>query len=163
MAYEPATALDAGCGTGRVGIELARRGVAVVGVDLEPGMLTTARDRAPEVEWIEGDLTSFDLATTFDVVVMAGNVMLFVGDRAAAVARCAAHLPPGGRLVAGFQLHGMTTPSGHRLDPFELVDYDAAASAAGLVLEERFATWDREPYDGGSYAVSVHRAVEVSA
>ncbi|MBV8961292.1 MAG: SAM-dependent methyltransferase, partial [Actinobacteria bacterium] len=32
-AYSPASVLDAGCGTGRVGIELARRGIEVVGAD----------------------------------------------------------------------------------------------------------------------------------
>src|SRR5207248_11729946 len=31
--------LDAGCGTGRVGRELARRGLEVVGVDLDPAMI----------------------------------------------------------------------------------------------------------------------------
>jgi 2-polyprenyl-3-methyl-5-hydroxy-6-metoxy-1,4-benzoquinol methylase len=35
--------LDAGCGTGRVAIELARRGLDVVGLDADPGMLSAAR------------------------------------------------------------------------------------------------------------------------
>lgn len=46
MSLEPRRVLDAGCGTGRVAIELARRGVAVAGVDVDPGMLETARRRA---------------------------------------------------------------------------------------------------------------------
>jgi hypothetical protein len=30
--------------------------------------------------------------------------------------------------------------------------------ASGLVLTDRYATWDRAPFlDGGTYAVSVHR------
>ena len=41
----PASVLDAGCGTGRVAIELARRGIAVVGVDVDASMLATARAR----------------------------------------------------------------------------------------------------------------------
>jgi SAM-dependent methyltransferase len=45
--YHPKNVLDAGCGTGRVAIELARRGLAVVGVDLDPRMLGTARKRRP--------------------------------------------------------------------------------------------------------------------
>src|SRR5207248_462358 len=53
--------LDAGCGTGRVAIELARRGLDVVGLDADPGMLSAARDKAPELEWVEGDLSAFDL------------------------------------------------------------------------------------------------------
>ncbi|MEU1696760.1 SAM-dependent methyltransferase, partial [Streptomyces hirsutus] len=30
-------------------------------------------------------------------------------------------------------------------------------AVAGLTLVDRFATWDAAPYDGGGYAVSVHR------
>src|SRR3982074_3789438 len=42
MRLQPRTVLDAGCGTGRVAIELARHGAEVVGVDLAPRMLDTA-------------------------------------------------------------------------------------------------------------------------
>src|SRR5690349_1912206 len=77
MRYAPRTVLDAGCGTGRVAIELARRGVDVVGADVNPSMLVVARDRAPQIEWVHSDLTALDLGRTFDVVVMAGNVPLF--------------------------------------------------------------------------------------
>ena len=35
--------LDAGCGTGRVAIELARRGFSVVGMDADAPMLAAAR------------------------------------------------------------------------------------------------------------------------
>ena len=40
------TVLDAGCGTGRVAIELARRGHRVVGTDLDADMLDRARRKA---------------------------------------------------------------------------------------------------------------------
>ena len=79
-AFAPTIVLDAGCGTGRVAIELARRGIEVVGVDVDPSMLATARDLAPDLEWVEADLTEFDLGRTFDVVVLAGNVPLFTPD-----------------------------------------------------------------------------------
>lgn len=150
-ALGPATVLDAGCGTGRVAIELARRGVEVVGVDLDPSMLEVARRKAPELAWVEADLATLDLGRRFDVVVMAGNVLLFVarGTEAAVLDRLALHLVPGGRLVAGFSLGGGLT----------LSDYDEMAAAAGLFLEGRFATWDRAPFtEGSDYAVSVHRS-----
>ncbi|MCB1293037.1 MAG: class I SAM-dependent methyltransferase, partial [Mycobacterium sp.] len=102
--------LDAGCGTGRVAVELARRGAATAGVDLDPGMLDAARRKAPDAEWVDADLVNLDLRVDgarrrFDVVVMAGNVMIFVspGTEAAVVARLADHVVAGGRLVAGFQ------------------------------------------------------------
>ena len=155
--FEPGSVLDAGCGTGRVAIELDRRGVDVVGVDVDERMLAEARDKAPRVPWILGDLCGVTVAgpgdgatREFDVVVLAGNVMVFVeiGTEAAVVANMARHLAVGGRIVSGFQL-GLT--------PLTLADYDRFAAAAGLELEHRWTTWDREPYDGGSYAVTVHR------
>ena len=142
--------LDAGCGTGRVGRELARRGLHVVGVDLDDVMLATARTKAPDVDWRLGDLATIDLGRRFDAIVMAGNVMIFVtpGTEAAVVASMAAHLAAGGVLVAGFQLQ----PGGLTVD-----EYDDFARAAGLMLKERWSTWDREPWTlRGGYAVSVH-------
>ncbi|MHA6628463.1 class I SAM-dependent methyltransferase [Pseudonocardia sichuanensis] len=147
--YGPATVLDAGCGTGRVGIELHRRGIAVLGVDADPEMIAAAREKAPELEWVTADLADLDRPERFDVVVLAGNVVPYVAPerRAAAVAACVAHLAPGGRLLAGFPL---------RPDWPSLEDYDRWCEDAGAVPEDRFATWEREPYTGGDYVVAVH-------
>ncbi len=149
--FRPASVLDAGCGTGRVGRELARRGIDVAGVDIDPEMLATARRKAPDVDWHVADLSTVDLGRAFDAIVMAGNVMIFLtpGTEAAVVANLARYLRPGGVLVAGFQL----VPGRFGLDA-----YDTAATSAGLTLFERWSTWDCEPWSpGGNYAVSVHR------
>jgi SAM-dependent methyltransferase len=145
----PASVLDAGCGTGRVAIELARHGIEVVGVDVDASMLAAARRAGPGIEWIEHDLATLDLGRTFALVMMAGNVPLFTppGTHADVVAGCARHVGPHGRLIAGFQLGR----------GYELAEYDRHCAAAGLALAERFATWDREPFAAGDYAVSVHR------
>ena len=146
--------LDAGCGTGRVGVELARRGADVIGVDLDPQMVEVARSLAPDVTWVVADLVELDLDRTVDVVVAAGNVMVYVtpGTGATVVRRLAAHLSTAGVLVAGFALRG--GPSGIDLP---LDEYDAWCAAAGLTLDRRLATWEGEPYAGGPYAVSLHR------
>lgn len=144
--YRPATVLDGGCGTGRVAIELARRGIVVVGADPDPDMIAAARAKAPELRWLGVGLEDLDLPERFDVVVLAGNVVPYATDRPGVVAGCVRHLAPGGRLIAGFTLQpGWPT----------LAEYDAWC--AGLTLEDRWSTWDRAPYDGGGYAVSVHR------
>jgi len=146
----PGSVLDAGCGTGRVARELARRGVDVVGVDVDASMLAVARRARADVEWIEHDLATLELGRTFDVVLMAGNVPLFTaaGTEAALVAGVARHVNPTGRLVAGFQLGR----------GFSLDTYDAHCAASGLAVVARYATWDRDRFvDGGDYAVSVHR------
>ncbi len=147
--FLPTSVLDAGCGTGRVAIELARRGIEVVGVDLDEAMIGEARSKAPDLAWHTDDIVTVNLARTFDVVALAGNVMIFLrpGTETAAVANLARHVRRGGVLVAGFQLRD----SGHA------DEFDADGVAAGLQPVERCATWDGDPYDGGNYAVHVHR------
>lgn len=150
MMLGPRTVLDAGCGTGRVALELARRGVDVVGADADASMIDAARRRGPELTWVVADLAELELRRHFDVVVMAGNVPLFTpaGTQAALVTGCRRHVAPGGTLVAGFELGR----------GYELEDYDRDCEAAGLELAERFATWDRTPFTRNDrYAVSVHR------
>ena len=106
--------LDAGCGTGRVAIELARRGYRVVGVDVDPDLLARARAKAPALDWIAGDLATLAPDTApgpFAAAVLAGNVMIFVarGTEGAVLSNLAARLAPGGLVVAGFQLSGRLT------------------------------------------------------
>lgn len=147
--------LDAGCGTGRVAVELHRRGFDTVGVDLDADMLRAAQAKAPELDWRLGDLASLDLDRRFHAVVLAGNVLVFVapGTEERVIERCAAHLFPGGLLIAGFQL------ADGSFDPEQL---DRAAAHADLELQHRWTTWDRQPWPSGhqhlapSYQVSVH-------
>jgi len=66
--------LDAGCGTGAMAVEMARRGAEVVAVDLSPTLIQLARDRTPtdlgggSIEFRAGDMLSPQLGT-FDHVV----------------------------------------------------------------------------------------------
>ncbi len=148
--FEPESVLDAGCGTGRVAIELASRGIDVVGVDLDVAMLDQARAKAPTLPWISGSIEDVAIDRHFDVVVTAGNVLVFVrpGSEARVVANLADHLEPEGVLISGFQLG-----RGYELDR-----YDADCAATGLHFVERFSTWEGTPFvPGGGYAVSVHR------
>jgi len=151
--YGPASVLDAGCGTGRLAIELARRGRSVVGVDMDDVMLEAARRKAPEIAWVQADLEDpdFELQRRFDAAVLAGNVLIFVtpGHEGPLIANMARHLAPGGRVIAGYTLR----PGG-----FGVEEHDLLARAVGLVLEDRWSTWDREPFGSDcDYAVSVHR------
>lgn len=154
-AYQPRRVLDAGCGTGRVAIELARHGIDVAGIDIDAAMLDTARTRAPELTWIRGDLADdeafLQAGGPFDVAVLAGNVLIFVapGTEATVIGNIASHVRPGGRVIAGFQL---------RRGGYDLASLDRDAEAAHLALEDRWSTWDRAPFEdgpGADYAVSV--------
>ena len=149
LSFQPKSVLDAGCGTGRVAIELARQGLEVVGVDVDDSMITEARRLGPELTWVRSDLATLSLGRRFDVVVMAGNVPLFcpVEERSKLAAACGIHLAVGGVLIAGFELGR----------GYELSDYDASCRAAGLALLDRWSTWDRQPFlKESGYSVSVH-------
>ena len=140
--------LDAGCGTGRVAVELARRGHQVTGVDNDASMLDVAR-QSPDVAWSLADLATLDLPARFDLIVAAGNVMVFLApdSEAHVVRRLAAHLLPGGLLVSGW-----------RTDRLAVSTYDGWAQAAGLEPVARHATWDAQPwYDGADWCVAVDR------
>ena len=68
--------LDAGCGTGALAVELARRGAQVVAIDLSPTLVQLARERTPEdlgegkLEFISGDMLSTSLGRFDHVVCM---------------------------------------------------------------------------------------------
>jgi SAM-dependent methyltransferase len=150
--YRPASVLDAGCGMGRVAIELARRGFDVEGADLDADLLAFARSDAPHLRWVHADLAAVHLGRRYGMVAMPGNVMIFCRptDREPIVRNLADHLEPDGLLVAGFSLER----GGGALT---LSEYDDCCAVAGLLPVDRFATWERAPYTGGDYAVSVHR------
>jgi SAM-dependent methyltransferase len=148
--YRPASVLDAGCGTGRVAIELARRGIRAHGLDADPDMVAAARAKAPELSWTCVDLAEYAGDERFDLVVLAGNVIPYMAAdaRPGGVAACARAVVPGGRVVAGFSLRpGWPTAA----------DYRGWCTDAGLVAEDEFATWDGDPYAQGDYLVAVHR------
>ena len=154
----PRSVLDAGCGMGRVAIELANRGLDVVGVDLDDDLLEFARKSAPSIRWVHSDLATMRLDRRFDVVAMPGNVMVFCRpeDRLAIVGRAAAHLEPGGYLVAGFDVE-------HHDEALSLDGYDGLCAACDLELVQRWSTWHGDSYRGESYAVSVHHRSSLSA
>jgi magnesium-protoporphyrin O-methyltransferase len=72
--------LDAGCGTGALSIEAARRGAQVVAIDLSPKLIALAKARAPEdlgpgaVHFLSGDMLDpalgrFDYAVGMDSLI----------------------------------------------------------------------------------------------
>ncbi len=99
-----AAVLDVGCGSGRLTVELARRGARVTGIDTHRGRLDAARDRAlaagVEVGFVEADMDAplpFAKAA-FDAVV--SRLALMVAREPVATLREAARVvAPGGAVV----------------------------------------------------------------
>lgn len=156
MVARNARVLDAGCGSGRIGSGLLKRGHTVVGVDVDPVLIDAARTDHPGGQWIVGDLADLDLAgldpTTsdlsgvdlarlgepFDAVVCGGNVMPFLapGSAVRVLGAMARHTTPSGRVVVGF--------GAGRGYPFQ--DYLADVERAGLRVDLTLSSWDLRPY-----------------
>ena len=70
---KPELALDLGCGTGKMTIELASRGYDMTGIDISVEMLDIAKSEAEkmglDILWLCQDITSFELYGTVDVAV----------------------------------------------------------------------------------------------
>ncbi|MFW9827401.1 MAG: class I SAM-dependent methyltransferase [Candidatus Thorarchaeota archaeon] len=68
--------LELACGTGRITIPIARKGLSIIGLDLLNSMLKEAKLKSKEeeleIEWIEADMTNFDLKKKFNLILMPG-------------------------------------------------------------------------------------------
>lgn len=97
--------LDVGAGTGRVTLDLARRGREVIALDADADLVDALRQRAAglPVEALCADARDFDLGRQVGIVLVPMQTLQLLGGAAgrAAFLRCAArHLPPGALLAA---------------------------------------------------------------
>lgn len=69
-----ASVLDACCGAGTLSIYLHNAGMNVTGVDTSPSMLALARKKSNEINFIEADLTYFELEEKVDASVIAFSI-----------------------------------------------------------------------------------------
>lgn len=77
--------LDAGCGTGMLAIECARRGADVIAIDISPSLVAEAEKRMPMIEgagtitWLAGDMADPTLGR-FDYVIAMDSVIHYPLD-----------------------------------------------------------------------------------
>jgi demethylmenaquinone methyltransferase / 2-methoxy-6-polyprenyl-1,4-benzoquinol methylase len=121
--------LDACCGTGDLAIAAERAGGRVTGLDFSEQMLERARRKAPELEWVSGDLLALPFEdASFDVATVGFGVRN-VESLEAALAELRRVLRPGGRLA----ILEITRPGGF-LEPFYRVWFDRVVPLLGKLL-----------------------------
>jgi demethylmenaquinone methyltransferase / 2-methoxy-6-polyprenyl-1,4-benzoquinol methylase len=121
--------LDACCGTGDLAIAGARAGGHVTGLDFSERMLERARRKAPQLEWVSGDLLALPFADeSFDAATVGFGVRN-VDDLALALGELRRVLRPGGRLG----ILEITRPRG-LLAPFYRLWFDGVVPLLGKLL-----------------------------
>jgi SAM-dependent methyltransferase len=145
--------LELGAGTGRVALEIAREGTAIVAVEPVPAMLQRAKKKAArlpksaqtQLTLKKGDMRSLRLGQTFPLVIAPFNVFMHLYTRAdleRALATVRAHLAPRGRFVFDVLMPDLRAmlrdpgrlyrsprvihpDTGRQYEYFEAFDYDA--------------------------------------
>lgn len=144
------SALELACGTGRLTVPLAERGISVTGLDNSEAMLEAAKVKAdthgvgPAFSF--GDMRGFSLGARFDLIFLPNNSLGHLHtlpDIQACFASVLRHLSPAGRFVVDifspslplllrepdthYPMTGYTRPDGKTVSVSETVSYDAAA------------------------------------
>lgn len=147
--------LDAGCGTGALAVEVARRGAHVIAVDLSPTLIQLARERQPHllgngsIDFRVGDLLDPALGTFDHVVAMDSLIHYDTTDMARVLAGLAARtaqsmvftFAPRTAFLTVMHAVGQWFPRGNRSPMIEPVSERQLEAELGRHAE--FADWRR--------------------
>lgn len=147
--------LDAGCGTGALAVEVARRGAHVIAVDLSPTLIQLARERQPHllgngsIDFHVGDLLDPALGTFDHVVAMDSLIHYDTTDMARVLAGLAARtaqsmvftFAPRTAFLTVMHAVGQWFPRGNRSPMIEPVSERQLEAELGRHAE--FADWKR--------------------
>jgi SAM-dependent methyltransferase len=144
---------DLGCGPGHVARYLHDQGVRMLGIDLSPRMIDSARQRSPDIEFRVGDMRALDLPDGALAGIVAFYSLIHIDEHemGATLRELRRVLAPGGLLLVAFhigeetvhrdELWGHTVSLDFRfLMPSPMV---ARLIEAGFAVLERV---EREPY-----------------
>lgn len=142
--------LELGCGTGRVTIPIARRGIEIVGLDSNSFMLEKGTRKGKmarigdHMQFIEGDMREFHFRGTFSLIIIPYRSflhLLTVQEQMDTLRNIYRHLPSGGI----FALNVFVPKINH------LYEEDDKSSTRGIYdipgSEDRLAVWDFTRFD----------------
>ncbi len=148
-----ARVLDAGCGTGALAVEAARRGAHVVAIDLSPTLVSLARERLPaalgagSIEFRSGDMLDPALGEFDHLVAMDSLIHYEPRDTVRALAGLAARtrrsmvftFAPRTPALAAMHALGRLFPRGDRAPA--IVPVAPAEFAALMAAEPGLSDW----------------------
>lgn len=138
-----ARVLDLACGSGRIGLPLARAGAVVDGIELSPDMLALvdenlsaeSEDTRNRLTFIQGDMCSFTLPHKYDLIIVGVtsiSLLLKSEQRISLFEEVARHLKPDGKFV------------------FDIMDF---SGERWKKFDNYMDVWSREVADGHDFAI----------
>jgi magnesium-protoporphyrin O-methyltransferase len=138
--------LDAGCGTGALAIEAAKRGAEVVAIDVSQGLVDVAQRRTPTnltIDWRVGDMRSHSLGQ-FDHVVAMDSLIHYDEDDIVGVLKAwsqrtrhiAFTFAPGTAMLRTMHFVGKAFPRGDRSPAILPVSQARLSRDIGVALPE---------------------------
>lgn len=143
--YNPTASslLELGCGTGAVLCGLSAMG-SLTGLDISSSMLDIARARLPDVQFIQGDISSFDLGRRFDVIVCTYDVLNHLTEFSRWISCFACtrqHLAEGGLFI--FDINTVGQLNREAREQPRVHEFDGHTAIINVSAEERpFYEWD---------------------
>jgi SAM-dependent methyltransferase len=135
--------LEVACGTGRLTIPIAERGVEIVGLDRSASMLAHARNKANvaglKIEWVEADCRQFELGRKFGLIFMAFNSLQHLHEREslrAFFSNVHGHLAKGGRFIFDVFNPSITILARNSQKRNPLHEYEDPDGGERITLEE---------------------------
>jgi SAM-dependent methyltransferase len=125
---EGGPALEFAIGTGRIGVPLAQRGVAVSGIEISADMLAVlrAKPEASDIVAVEGDMAVTRVDGEFALVYLVFNTITNLttqDEQVACFENAARHLRPGGRFVIENGVPALRRlPPGNAAVPFTITE-----------------------------------------
>jgi SAM-dependent methyltransferase len=134
-------ALEFAIGTGRIGIPLMRRGVAVTGIELSPSMVLRLSEKVSEagLPVVVGDMATTTVPGEFALVFLVWNSISNLRTQEEQVecfANAARHLAPGGRFVVELFVPPLRLfPPGQLAVPFDVSENHSGFDTFDLAVQ----------------------------
>jgi ubiquinone/menaquinone biosynthesis C-methylase UbiE len=162
-ACEGGKVLELCCGSGRLTIPLAEKGINITGLDIEPRMLAAAKAKDSNIKFIKGDIRTFQINGKFDLIFIPFNSLqniYSVKDVQKIFAQVKKHLNPNGVFafdVFNPSIHYMIkyeklakakykfkTPTYGNIAIDEICKYDSATQTNRVKWTFRFLNYKRK-------------------
>jgi SAM-dependent methyltransferase len=143
--------LEIACGTGRITIPIAEKGLRITGLDVSKGMLAHAERKAAalgaDIEWINADCRDFHLGRYFNLILFPFNSIAHLhslADIEACFACVREHLAPGGHFIVDIFNPRLDILMRDRSGRYPVGEYPDPDGQGTIVLTEN------NVYDGAS-------------